>query len=547
MMSNQSRSRVASGRTSSFVLPLLLAAAILSALGAVLRSAVLFPWLGSDGKDAASWHPIPETGTQRRTQRRTPSPPLSFLNQNTNTNNPSAVVAAPRFERTKHTFESFVIGNGIDLAPFGLEERRTRHDNDNDNDNHETSSIGDATATATAATTNVLSFELFSDFDLRSELRGNETWIELLEYRRDATHPTLSFYVDKVAFKRWLVASHDKLGIESIRSFVLAYASELLPPPPPQQAEMPSSSPPPSNFSSFLARTISGWLPTDKDYAAKPTHLSCSGGVWLVHTDASTNTTYEKCGRTVKESHALMHVRPGIVVEERFAQPSIHSDDGNGNVNADNDNDNEAIYKGGMEFKVFTIWGRAWLTVWRPGTDGVHALLFRNGTSMAFDPPAKKNRKSKTDKDKHKHNKKPTPPPSSGKQQQQQQQQQQPVQLPDWIDWDRVISIGETLGRNKDMFRTDIFVGVVAGGNTNNNTSTNDNTNAGQRQQQTVRYVVSETEIHPTPLRGFEQVFEEAGRLWLAGYYLLEEQGKLAVVPNTEVPDGFYGRHGTAR
>jgi hypothetical protein len=166
---------------------------------------------------------------------------------------------------------------------------------------------------------------------------------------------------------------------------------------------------------SYLSNEIERWLPKDKDYAAKPTHLSCSGGVWIIHNDISkqnnTITTYvgngkkkmephyntpesittiiandisinlnkvqEKCGRTVLESYALRNVKPGVVVEERFTQPSSshmlivnneEDDESNENLNEENENSNEnLLLKGGMEFKVFTIWGRAWLTVWRPG------------------------------------------------------------------------------------------------------------------------------------------------------------------------------------
>jgi len=242
----------------------------------------------------------------------------------------------------------------------------------------------------------------------------------------------------------------------------------------------------------------------------------------------------EKCGSTVLESYALRHVRPGIVVEERFTQPNGRTaEEGttHDKKNSSDDDDEEALLKGGMEFKVFTIWGRAWLTVWRPGTDGVKALFFRNGTNLVFDPPVKKNKsKSKTTSSST-----PNVPGNTT---------HEIPPLPEWIDWDRVISIGETLGRHKDMFRTDIFVGVA---------TQNSEKGSGQ-----VRYVVSETEIHPTPLRGFETVFEEAGRLWLAGYYLLSKQQQqqqqktslnkffarpsaaLSVVPNTEVPRSFY-------
>ena len=560
-------------------LPLLsvfLVAAVLTALGAISHSTVrvLYPTSGPEDSPIFS----------NRIGRKSYQKQSSFLD------------ATPKFQRTKYTFDSFVVAGGIDLAGFGLD-----HDDGGDDDtspkyspplqydNHELSFV----------------FELFEDFDLSHRLGGNETWIELLEYRRDATHPSLSFYVDKVAFKRWLETFYADLNIDGIRSFLLRYASELhrdlglvshdatshnsnistLQ----QQAQTTTTTK--SMEQTLVAQELLRWLPADLDYAAKPTHLSCSGGVWLVHNDLATNTTYvgngkkkmkayvaggsttipptdkqsktkhkkdeisrnhyhsggtaivstsddprheiaedlsfnlqkvqEKCGRTVLESYALRHVRPGIVVEERFTQP-IKGIERAGETNGRDMNDDEdgAFLKGGMEFKVFTIWGRAWLIVWRPGMDGVKALFFRNGTNLVFDPPVTKIKS----KQKPTITKEPDEIPS----------------LPEWIDWDKVISIGETMGRHKDMFRTDIFVGVAIGTDVSKNGNNDDDPTP-------IRYVVSETEIHPTPLRGFETVFEEAGRLWLAGYYMLSRRSALSVVPNTEVPMTFYNNRDDAR
>lgn len=506
--------RHASQSASSFPLvPTLLVAAFLTALGAIAHS----------GSVRSLYSSIQEIdGLLYDTVTRNPHR-WSILHE-----------ASPRFNRTKYTFDSFVVAGGIDLAGFGLEAT------ENEGDFH---SLWQSQLSSRSQGY----FELFEDFDLSHRLKGNETWIELLEYRRDATHPSLSFYVDKVAFKRWLVTSYATIQIEGPKSYMLKYASELH-----REAGFvhnASHSNQQTSIDSIVTQELLKGLPTDLDYAAKPTHLSCSGGVWLVHNDLNTNTTYvgngkkkmkvfgvdnknskkgeqqaasdasdvrneiakdlssnlqkvqEKCGRTVLESYALRHVRPGVVVEERFTQPK------GGMVD---ESDNEALLKGGMEFKVFTIWGRAWLTVWRPGTDGVKALFFRNGTNLVFD-------KTKTTK-------KPagTSPPAPP----------EIPPLPEWIDWDRVISMGETLGQHKDMFRTDIFVGVATANS----------------EKQEIRYVVSETEIHPTPLRGFEKVFEEAGRLWLAGYYMLSQpksgrfSAALKVIPNTEVPSAFYNR-----
>ncbi len=512
-------------------IPLFLAAALLTALGAITHSGNIQGLFPIDRHDEGFLYVNAGISPLRQ---------FSFLE------------TTPKFNRTKYTFDTFVVAGGIDLAGFGLDNNTER-----------------TITQQPYISKRKPHFELFEDFDLSQKIKGNETWIELLEYRRDATHPSLSFYVDKVAFKRWLLASYSELKIDGPKSYLLKYASELYRDLGSTRSTQKASKPPKETL---LAQEVLKWLPSDMDYAAKPTHLSCSGGVWLVHNDMATNTTYigngkkkmkvfkeassssttsststtkssrekdsksadvrkeiaedlsqnlqkvqEKCGRTVIESYALRHVRPGIVVEERFTQPSIATSSTNEARNTEDDNDNESLLKGGMEFKVFTIWGKAWLTVWRPGTDGVKALFFRNGTNLVFDPPVKKNKKTK--------------PPSSGN------GTPEIHKLPKWLDWDKVISIAETLGSNKDMFRTDIFVGVVESGEISD--------------RETIRYVVSETEIHPTPLRGFEEVFEEAGRLWLAGYYYLfsaKEEHQLGhpssaiirVVPNMEVPRSFY-------
>ena len=178
------------------------------------------------------------------------------------------------------------------------------------------------------------------------------------------------------------------------------------------------------------------------------------------------------------ESLALQNVKPGIVVEERFT-----SWDGKDN-------------RGGMEFKVFTIWGRMWLAVQRPGMDGAVAILHRNGTNLEWEG---------------------TSDP-----------------LPDWIDWSKIVEIAERSGANKDMFRTDIFVGIPS-----SPASSSESSALSQDERRgAVRYVISENEIHPTEyfhVRGTQSIFDEGGRLWLAGY----AKGNYRVVPNTEVPPAF--------
>ena len=329
-------------------------------------------------------------------------------------------------------------------------------------------------------------FELFDDFDLSDMIVGNETWKDLVRYRRDVKRQSLCFYVDKVARKRWLPS----VGLPGPKTFLLKYASELTE----------------SGRIEDEQKTILDQLPRKRDYAAKPTHLSCSGGVWLTKTTSggsNKNTTMfithgtkpfqaadnhfelkqiadslardlhegPRCGK-VTESWALENVKPGVMIEERFTT-----------VEGDDD-------AGGMEFKVITIFGRVWLAQWRPGVSTVRAFIHRNGTTLDWEKESSE-------------------------------------PLPDWVDWPRIVAMAEQLGAHKDMFRTDIFVGVPAG-----------SVPAGASKEErlaAVQYVVSETEIHPTPLKGTDEIFKEAGRLWLAGYKI----GNYRVVPDTEVPPDF--------
>jgi len=381
----------------------------------------------------------------------------------------------PVFQKNEFTFDSFQVA-GVNLASFGLKG-------------------GDRTEPV-IQTNEEPPFELFEDFDLSTQLIGNETWVDLLGYRRDAQFPSLSFYVDKIARKRWLPTT----SMDGMQSFVLKYGEELV-----------SGDNKHSSHEEEQRKALVDLLPVGRDYAAKPTHLSCSGGVWLTKTVG--NATFigngktpmeenpdfsidliardlakqlqkvqKSCGRRVMESLALQNVRPGVVVEERFTSWDGEDD------------------RGGMEFKVFTIWGKMWLAVQRPGINGAAAILHRNGTNLHWE--------GKNDP------------------------------LPEWIDWPKIVKIAEKSGAHKDMFRTDIFVGIPSTGDSPS-TST---TSTREERLKAVRYVISENEIHPTEyfhVRGTKTIFDEGGRLWLAGY----AKGNYGVVPNTEVPAAFV-KHG---
>jgi len=396
----------------------------------------------------------------------------------------------PTFERNEFTFDSFQVA-GVDLAWFGLFDDR------------DTGSGFSVDTTIVASPMLHIRqqqqsspFELFEDFDLSSQLIGNETWIDLIGYRRDSEFPSLSFYVDKVARKRWLPTTN--INPNGLESFVLKYGSELV-------VGMNNNNNTNESMEEQQRKSLLHLLPIGKDYAAKPTHLSCAGGVWL--TKNVGNTTFighgkkqmkenpdfsidviakdlarqlqkvgTSCGKSVEESIALQRVKPGIVVEERFT--SWEEEDN----------------RGGMEFKVFTIWGRFFVAIWRPGMDGAAGIFHRNGTNLEWAGTSEP--------------------------------------LPDWIDWQQIVGIAERSGVSKDMFRTDIFVGVPSGSLVLRNGTSN------EQRLKAVRYVISENEIHPTELfhyKHMKKIFDEGSRLWLAGYF----GGNYKVVPNSEVPAAF--------
>eukprot|EP00977_Amphora_coffeiformis_P018354 scaffold6420_cov168-Amphora_coffeaeformis.AAC.32 len=311
---------------------------------------------------------------------------------------------------------------------------------------------------------------------------SNETWFDLVRYRRDVEEPSLAFYVDKVARRRWFAAN----GIPCPKVYAVKYESELTTSGDRKDKEL----------------SILKLLPDiGIDFAAKPTHLSCSGGVWLPkHVGATTyigngkkkfqpandfsmaqlassltdslETVQELCGGKIPESWALQKVHPGILIDERFTGWEAADDN-----------------RGGMEFKVFTIWGKAWMIVYRPGYDHVGGFFYPNGTALPWGRP-------------------------------------DPV--PSWLDFGKLVTIAEQLGHHKDMFRTDIFVGIPA--------SKRAQLREPNNFLSAVEINVSETEIHPTPYgKDTNEVFEEGARIWLAGYGM----GRFTVVSNSEVPPEY--------
>ena len=178
-------------------------------------------------------------------------------------------------------------------------------------------------------------------------------------------------------------------------------------------------------------------------------------------------------------------MKPGIVIERLFT-----------------DVENEDIPP--LEFNIFTVWGKVWVAQMNvvdedDEDDNIYNRFYegcahRNG-SMLIDHSDPDYELSDT--------------------------------VPDWLDYAELVRIAENLGAHKDMFRTDIFVGVPAGVLKAGATT--------EERMAAVQIVVSESEIYPTTTFPDENICEEGARLWIAGY----KMGNHRIIPNTEVPAAF--------
>jgi len=344
-------------------------------------------------------------------------------------------------------------------------------------------------------------FHLFEDFDLSRtalhlSLDDPDLYLRLNWMRREMTRPSLSFYLDKVRYKTYLQSQ----GVPIPTVYFMGQFKD------PEPEQWMNHFHPKSYHEQVISQHAARILPEiegRRNYVAKVSHLSYGDGVVVIkdfdhnflaefgmteeladptmpattvaHTLAK--TLHNPATYQTSESWVLQQVPPGLVVEERLAKPAVGDDD-------DGDDDGPA-----MEFKTFTIWGRAHLTVWcQAGV--VHGIVFRNGTARETTTGLHSNGTGFMHAS---HVEKP---------------------LPAWVDWPRVVEVSEQLGANKDMFRTDVFVGVSADSN---------------RTLEEVKYVVSEVEVHST--YGLGNMQEEVGRLWLQGYL----DNAFVTIPNGEV------------
>ena len=319
-------------------------------------------------------------------------------------------------------------------------------------------------------------FELFENFDISDLVTGNENWDEMITHRQRLERPSLCFYIDKVARKRWLPV----MGYKQPKPYALVYANDF------------------KGTEEEVLTAFQQLLPSETDYVAKPSHMSSTKGTWITsHDKESGKTRFSQIAMVLSddkdpeqmtnavarsitqnfkegphdfESWLLKNVNPGAIVEERYT-----------------DLTNEDAPP--VEFNVFTIWGKMWTGQYNFVSNQNRwcgGFFYRNGTASVGSARS----------------------------------------LPTWIDWPRVVEIAEELGANKDMFRTDIFVGVPAG--------VKSGKTSGERRK-AVKYAVSECELYPTTVFHDAGLSEEAARLWIAGY----KTGIYRTIPNTEVPQEF--------
>jgi hypothetical protein len=257
-------------------------------------------------------------------------------------------------------------------------------------------------------------YELFEDFDISHLVKGNETYLELLGYRQNLERPSVQFYQDKLARKRWLPLQ----GVDQTRLYAHYYADELS-----ETGDIEDE-----------VRFIHELLPKEADYAAKPTHLAQSSGIWLVSYDSDTGkyitttsameleedddfdswvvarSLAESLRRQCEdyESWVDLHVRPGLTIEERLVDFNWYD-------------------RPPTEFHMFVVWGKVVFGQMNYVNWGrrIHGAFINRNLTLHWASDYKK--------------------------------------FPhDWIEWTwpRLVETAEKLGANKDMFRVDFLVGI---------------------------------------------------------------------------------------
>jgi len=302
-------------------------------------------------------------------------------------------------------------------------------------------------------------FELYEEFNIGPKVSGAEDWWDIQEMKRHQGmfFQSLTFYVDKIAQKRWLPT----IGYDIPKIFALRYNTEI----------------------KVRQGAVKNIIPIDTSFVAKASHFSESQGVTIV--ECCEGNRHQKVGRMLRRrfggegkvmttfdpltgdyrgsiaqelaeylehtdstsEDAQLRLTPGIVIEERFLIPG----------------DSPEGLLAALEFKCFVIWGRFWISHYRRGGHD-HGYWDREGR-MVYKKSERK-----------------------------------PF-LPDFVDWTRIVRMAEERAKHMDLLRVDIYVGK----------------GSASLQRPETRYVLSEVESEQTSTFD-ELLHDEGARLIIAGY-----------------------------
>jgi hypothetical protein len=386
------------------------------------------------------------------------------------------------YSRTAWTSNDFSV-SGVNLAQYGLENEGATHKQ----------------RRVTAVLNQV--FELYQDFDISSFLEGADKVIEqneqgqkeegntrspehLLMYRRHLENPSLAFYLDRIAQKKYLKS----IGIPAPLSHVAMYRDELY-----SRAEQSDAE---------REAEIRKLLPEKSAYVIKSSHKRGESILVSYHDESGSRKMKTQGDSNFRgqeyNADAIAHqitealkpskthfldpwpypyVQPGLLIEDRLTGF-------------------ESVDHPPMKLSVYVIWGHVWMANWRNAEGTGHAgMVFPNGTVVMDDLGT--------------------------------------LKIPRWAKWELIMQRAEEIAAQKDILQVDFLVGVTA--------ETAHKLTHATRQEKLakVQIVVSDVKLMPDSKFPHDGLMNEMGRLWIAGY----EMGIYKSVPNDEVPTEYLQHH----
>ena len=451
------------------------------------------------------------------------------------------------YPRSMWTMKDFVVQGGVNLATYGYTSgdvldsgSAAALSQDANNDNDQKRQLGDQNQNQNqndrvASSLEFEPYELYQDFDIsvyiraldcedrdslgkdhpnvRSSFPGDEeqketsntensnqydsssemssTASHLLLYHRHLEHPSLAFYIDKIAQKRYLQAR----GIPVPKSLVLKYYDELIVERDIEAAVVDDTE---AAIDALLPRSNSF------NYVAKASHKRNATIVVSqnVPSDVAHRLTLELNDRDhniqYMDPWSSHYVAPGIVVEDRIL--------GLGDKRHPN-------HSPPMELKVYVIWGQVWIVTWSNSgntllqeqdsilSTGTH-VMYRNGTIFLVND--------------------------------ENHERSIVTNVPAWLPSSRIVQISEELGAHKDFFQITMLIGTPA----SSNAESGADATIDQQPNEKPQLVVSSCAYDPLVDLPDPHLSHELGRLWMAGY----KMGIYRTIPNREVPEKFIQR-----